>query len=90
MISLNSNYFLICSSLCPDSAVDIMWKIKQDLLFTQVKQDLWYRHDCLVTQNFTYLSNIPFAIASLISIKMAYKQSLDAFEQLIILVQSEI
>lgn len=32
MISLNSNY-TICSSLCPESAIDIMWKIKQDLLF---------------------------------------------------------
>lgn len=39
MISLNSSY-TICSSLCPESARDIMWKIKQDLLFThQVKQD---------------------------------------------------
>ena len=62
MISLNSNY-TICSSLCPDSAVDIMWKIKQDLLFTQVKQDLYVKHRMFEILKH-YLSNTPFAIAS--------------------------
>lgn len=39
MIALNSNY-TICSFLCPESAADIMWKIRQALPYTcQVKLD---------------------------------------------------
>lgn len=39
MIALNSNY-TICSFLCPESATDIMRKIRQALLYTcQVKPD---------------------------------------------------
>ena len=62
MISLNLNY-TICSSLCPESAVDIMWKIKQDLLFThQVKTGLSYvKHRMSETLEHS-LSNIPLAV----------------------------
>lgn len=39
MIAFNSNY-TICSFLCPESAADILWKIRQALLYTcQVKPD---------------------------------------------------
>lgn len=44
MIALNSNY-TICSFLCPESATDIMWKIRQALLYTcQVKPDSWMKY----------------------------------------------
>lgn len=62
MISLNLNY-TICSSLCPESAIDIMWKIKQDLLFyTSSKTGLsCVKHRMSETLEHS-LSNIPLAI----------------------------